>query len=581
LIEDINEPVDLFRTEFKDAHARHTAELFETLLAQSGVDAATNAETVRILRSLESQIESASETSGWWKFAQIAALGIGACCLVVALSQSQYWWLVGVAAAGALIVLKLNPIIATLAARLDDLKQQRDAQLRQAWQEMAPLNRLYRWDMVADLMQKTVPRIALDPYFSTGRLDELRTNFGWTDEFNVGRSVLFAHSGVLNGNPFVVARTLNHWIGSKTYHGSLQISWRERVRDSQGKWTTHTRHQTLHASVTKPFPEYSDQPIIIYGNEAAPDLSFSRSPSDLSGLDDGLINNWRKRRAVKALEAKSRELHDGHGFMVMSNAEFDALFAATDRDHEIQFRLLFTPLAQQEMLRILRDKDVGFGDRFRFFKQRMINLVEPSHMVGTDISGDPEIFRHYELAAARQQFNAYHAALFRSLYFGLAPILAIPLYQQHRSHADIYKDVYTRRSNFWEHESIANYLGEHHFQHPACVTRNILKTEAVIHDDGAQTVHVSAHGYAGTDRVDFVSVLGGDHRHHNVPVHWVEYRPVHRDSQLAVHELMPDDTASAADEAAKPAWVSAFESRGLDAQKVVVRRSVATTLLAS
>lgn len=93
-----------------------------------------------------------------------------------------------------------------------------------------------------------------------------------------------------------------------------------------------------------------------------------------------MINDWRIGRAVKQLESKSRDLDHGGGFTVMANREFDALFAATDRDHEVQFRLLFTPLAQQEMLKLLRDKTDGYGDDFGFTKRGMVNFVMPDHM---------------------------------------------------------------------------------------------------------------------------------------------------------------------------------------------------------
>ena len=107
--------------------------------------------------------------------------------------------------------------------------------------------------------------------------------------------------------------------------------------------TVH-RHETLNASVNKPYPEYGDRAAVIYGSEAAPDLSFTRAPSKLSGLEDGVINNWRKRRAVQGARSdQSRDLKHGKGFTVMANAEFDALFGATDRDHEVQFRLLVHP----------------------------------------------------------------------------------------------------------------------------------------------------------------------------------------------------------------------------------------------
>ena len=591
MIEDINEPLDLYRTRFKDEHARHTAELFESLRQAAGVDEAENAETVRVLRGLEAELAAAQRSSGWWKFVRVVAWVAGGISLLLAFTQPGTWWLVGglagAALAGFLIFSKLNALVADLAAQQAELQMRVADQKAAAWAQMAPLNGLYRWEFLAKLFRKTVPRIEFDPYFSDGRLDELRRSFGWTDEFNQDRSILFAHSGVLNGNPFVVARTLHHWMGEKTYHGTKQISWTERVQNSQGKWTTVRRTQTLHASVTKPFPEYSDQPAIVFGSEAAPDLTFSRTPSKLSGLEDGVFNNWRKNRAIKKLERKARDLDDGKGFTVMANAELDALFGATDRDHEVQFRLLFTPLAQQEMLKLLKDKEVGFGDDFHFYKQQCVNLVAPEHLAGVDISGDPANFHHYELAHARAYFNEYYNTLFRHLYFGIAPLLAIPIYQQHRSHADIYKDVYTRRSNFWEHEAIANHFGEAEFQHPDCVTRSLLKTEASLERDGAQSVRVSAHGYRGIDRVDYVGVYGGDGRLHQVPVPWVEYIEVSRSSRVVVQELPPESAAgegdsqagAAASTTANAAWVGIFRTRGLDPASAVLRRSIVASLV--
>jgi hypothetical protein len=46
--------------------------------------------------------------------------------------------------------------------------------------------------------------------------------------------------------------------------------------------------------------------------------------------------------------------------------------------------------------------------------------------------------------------------------------------------------------------------------------------------------NISAIGYQGIDRVDFVPTLGGDGQWHQVPVPWVDYIQVERDSQLFV-----------------------------------------------
>jgi len=267
----------------------------------------------------------------------------------------------------------------------------------------------------------------------------------------------------------------------------------------------------------------------------------------------------------------------------MSNHEFDAIFDATDRNHEVQFRLLFTPLAQQEMLKLLKDSQVGYGDDFAFNKTHMINVVEPAHMRHTDIGGEPEKFHAYELAQARSFFNGYHNDFFRSFYFGIAPLLAIPLYQQHRPHSDIYKDTYASKSCFWEHEAIANYHGEAEFKHPDCVTRSILKTASKHETDGSQTVRVTASGYSSVERVDYVSVRGGDGRSHQVPVHWSEYLDVQRASNMVVREKVSSDNDSGAltTDNEDVTLHKVFEQRGVEYQNAIIRRSIVSAVLPS
>lgn len=589
MIDDVHEPLAQYLADFKAAHVKNTSDFFEDLVRQSGVDAAANAKTVQQLRQLEQQADKASSANKWWRVLRGVVIAATLFALGYIFTYHSWPWFGLPIAIFAAALYKLNQVIADTRGQLKKLKQACDAKRNEAWKQMTALNQLYDWDIVAKLVQKTVPRIAFDPYFSNGRIEELRNSFGWSGDLGNGHSILFSHSGVLNGNPFILANTLKHWMGRKTYHGSRQISWTERVQGTDGKWRTETRHETLHASVEKPFPEYNNQTFIIYGNEAAPDLLFSRSPSKLSQLEDGFFDKMRKNHAIKKLENKSRDIRQGKAFAPMSNREFDALFDATDRNHEVQFRLLFTPLAQQEMLKLLKDSQVGYGDDFVFKKMQMINVVEPAHMCHTDIGAEPAKFYAYELAHARAFFNNYHNDFFRSFYFGIAPLLTIPLYQQHRSHADIYKDTYTSKSCFWEHEAIANYHGEAEFKHPDCVTRSILKTSAKIEADGSQSVRVTANGYSSIEKVTHVSVWGGDGRSHQVSVDWDEYHDVQRVSNMLVKEKVPDsedghDTASDSnrnndnDEATVR---KVFERRGIKYDSALLRRSIVSAVLPS
>lgn len=581
MIADVHEPLEQYSSHFKSAHAANTSAFFEDLVRRSGVDEDANAGTVQELRELEKQAAGAGTVNKWWRFLRGVTVAAAVAAALYVVAQYSWPWLAlpALALAGALYL--LNRVINDSDARLKRLREACDAKRAEAWAQMAPLNRLFDWDIVARLMAKTVPRIAFDPYFSNGRMEELRKGFGWHGQLGADHSIVFSHSGVLNGNPFILARTLSHWMGSKTYHGSLQISWTEQYRDSQGKWQSRTRYETLRASIERPFPKYENRTFIVYGNEAAPDLVFSRNPSKLSKLEDGLFDKWRKNRAIKKLEAKSRDVGEGNTFTVMSNREFDALFDATDRNHEVQFRLLFTPLAQQEMLKLLKDNVAGYGDTFLFEKTNMINVVEPGHMRQTDISGAPENFHGYELAHSRRFFNGYHNDFFRSFYFGIAPLLAIPLYQQHRPHADIYKDTYSHKPCFWEHEAIANYHGEAAFNHPECVTRSILKTAMQHEADGSQKVRVTASGFRSVARTHYVSVYGGDGHSHRVPVYWDEYFEVENSADMLVKETaapgaMPGDAAGGSTQAPLP---PVFAQRGVHGGRAVLRRSIFSAIL--
>ena len=594
-MDDIYEPLSRFRDELRDKHAENTAALFDELVAKSGVDVPANTETVSAVRELESSI--AGETSrrdrlklanGLSVFLAIAA-GIALVANIVCavdpdevgqpfldLAQSAIALIAG-ALGGGLSAKRFRPRLRDAEARIADFSGKRDAAERDAWEQMAPLNALFDWGLPARIIHQTAPRIEFDPYFTEGRLRDLRQTFGWDDSFNQGRSILFSQSGEINGNPFVVAETLSCHMRPKTYSGSLDISWTERVRDADGRSHLVTRHQTLHASVEKPAPDYETEKTLIYGNDAAPTLTFSREPSPLSGLSDNALSRHRLRAEIKRLEAYSRNLDDASDYTIMANREFEALFHAVDRSDEVQFRLLFTPLAQRQMVALLRDREVGFGDDFRFVKRGKVNFILPAHLRRLRIDTNPAQFQSYDAAEIRRRFLAFNAEFFRGLYFALAPLLSIPLYQQTRTHESIHGTRVARASSFWEHESIANFYGDAPFRHPDCVTRCILKTEAGADPSGeGQAVNVTAHGYRGVPRTDYVRTFGGDGRFHDVPVPWTEYLPVSRTSPLRLLETDGlsrgefEETAAAPD-APLRARVGAWNPAGIAAD---FRRSI-------
>lgn len=534
---DLTDPVGAF-SGLRDEHQRLVHEYFEKLVRQSGVDEAANTQTVAELRSIESQIKDGKSSIRKVRAVQILSV-IGGLALIVwgAVGQGAYFALWAPAVIGPILAFtSTGPLLKRLKDSQSDLEQRRDQKVADASAQMAPLNALHKWGVPTALFHQVLPDVRFAWLLQEQTVQRLYSEFGLPADFMDGRSMLAIQSGSFRGNPFVLARYRHHWIGPFVYRGSIVIHWTERVRNSDGKWETVHRSQTLTATVTKPYPYYQTRTTLLYGHHAVPGLSFSRSPSRLSGLEDGAINDWRKDRAVKKVERKARRAttKGTSGFTVMANTEFEALFKAHDRNDEVGFRAFFTALAQQNMLKILNDTAEGYGDDFVFTKSGRLSYIEPAHAATTDITADPRTFTSLSLAEARQTFAQFNADYFRSVYFTLAPIWTIPLlHDEPPGHVPLAASG-SSSSSTWEHEVMANYLGEESFRHPASVTSNILRAVSVPNQDGTSSVTVTAFGYEGISRTDVVPMAGGDGNVHNVPVHWTEYVPVSQQSAMLV-----------------------------------------------
>ena len=570
MIDDIYEPLARYRDEFRQKFATLTREKFKELTERSGVDVKANRALVAEVKKLQREAGSASTKKSCYGclmavgFAGAVAALVGAVSTSGTDSETQGLCVLGIVA-GLVLGIAMIPLFTAAAKLFANLESKIATKKELAWNQMEPLNRLYTWDMTVKLIEATVPRLEFDPYFTVDRLASLHGQFGWDDSFNDGKSIIFAQSGVINGNPFVFGHYLYMEWGEKTYEGTKEISWTEWERDSNGRSRLVRRHETLHAHVTKPMPVYNEQKVLVYGNDAAPALSFSREPSGLAGKDGGFWNAVRKKWRLSRLKAYSRNLDDDSNFTLMSNHEFETWFHAKDRDNEVEFRLLFTPVAQTQMLNLMKDTNVGYGDDFTFVKQRKVNMLFSRHLNEAAIDTDPARFRNWNYDAAFEFFVQFNERYFKDAYFAMAPLLAIPLYQQMRTHEEIWKGVIDGRAPaFWEHEAVANYHGEVKFAHPSCATRSILKTQLVQRDGGESTIAVTAHGYRGEKRVDYKEVHGGDGKWHDVPVPWTEYLPVQRTSNMYLSER------------GKPSDL--FKQRAAASRESVFRRSILSYL---
>ena len=546
LFDEILEPRKKYLQELEKTHLENVTAYFEDLVRQANVDAAANKETCTQIYSLESKITALQKREKMGKglfalaFVGFFILLFGGLIAAVIGGKSEPKQ-PGIIALGIIFValgiglmifsvirrLKMSKKIAVLikekSEELEELK-------RKAYGQMAALNNLYEWNIYNILMQKTTPLIQMDRIFDMEKYNQLRDKFKWDDNYDTHKSTVLAQSGSILGNPFIICREHVQSMGSQTYTGSITITWMERVSDGKGGTTMRSRSQTLTASVTKPKPVYNYTTRLIFGSEAAPDLTFTRDPHDHGYSADDL------KRYFKKQEKKVDEYIKKHpNFTPLGNDEFEDFFGGLDRDHEVQYRLLFTPLAQKSMLDILTHAD-PYGDDFSFYKTKMVNTIISAHSQSADYDGYPSVFYDFDLERARTNFIYRNVTYFKGVFFDLAPILAIPLYQQYPTNEYIFKrDI---GSDYSRHlsEMEANRYDASFFRPADSITPLILKGEYAVQRGKVHSVRMHAYGFRGEEHVEYISKMGGDGRHHEIPVHWIEYIPVEKSTPFTVQE---------------------------------------------
>lgn len=547
MVEDIYDPLDEYVNTFAPRFRQVAKDTFAQLSKEARVDINANRQTCKQLYKAQGDLKSVKSKLCWTIFLCVVMWGgaIGGGIAIYNMYDSFESWeivliAIGIATALLLLFWKIQPLIKRLKSERNGLIEKTTKLEKEAWQQMAPLNRLYDWDILTRMMTQTVPKLEFDSYFTTQRLADLQEVYGWDGTFNQERSVIYSHSGLINGNPFVLCRTRKMEMGTKTYYGHKTIYWTTRERGSDGKMHTVRHSETLTASVTAPYPGYYEKTRLIYGNTAAPDLKFYRKQSGLANCEGSLSYRWQRRK----LRKKSRDLTN-NDFAMMTNEEFEVAFDTSNRNSNQQYALLFTPLAQANMLKLLKDNSASYGDDFDFEKNCMINTILPDHIQSIDLDMNPHQYQNFDYDKAEKDFYDINAQYFRAIYFCFAPLLCVPMYQQIRSQENIYGRDMQRHSAFWEHEALANFWGQDHFKHPQCVTDCILKTKKEQTSGDSSSVTVYAYGYRVEQRISYITKWGGNGRTHKVPVYWDEYLPVTGKRRMDIAEDNHYDDAKA------------------------------------
>ncbi len=574
-------PRELFQTQLKGAYHKCAEEYFDKLTKESKVNTEANALHVKEYNKRKAEEEelqkSASSARGLKAFVivmMIILFVVGSIVGLVGIFNASSMWyliLIGALAIGGGIALavvlakKIAKVVEEREKALQKAQEETKKALQVCYADMAPLNASFDWNAPCAIMEKATPIIDLDPVFTPERFCYLRDKFGFKEEKDPHVTVLGAISGNIQGNPFIMEKILTEHTGNKTYTGSITITWTTTYRDKNGTHT-QTHSQVLSASIQRPAPFYRTDVRLIYGNEAAPRLHFSRTPFGA----DKMSEKERDKAATKGMKElrklSEEQLSKGakHVITPMGNDHFDVFFGASDRDDEAQFRLLYTPLAQKNILDLIENSS-PYGDDFVMVKDGMVNSIASAHSQRFDYSANPEIFMGYDWVDMKATFVTYCDTYIRSLFFDLAPLLSVPLYQMHKPHEYIYGGFASNLTSF-EHEIMANGMPPSCFrpEEAADDLPLIIKDLGSRKVGGSDEVLLSAYSFKETPMVEHVTKLGGDGRMHDIPIHWIKYDLVSKKSSIGVKNVKGSRKDFLEKEADKSLGLShAYFERGL------------------
>lgn len=543
----ILEPLKYYQQTAKIGHENNIDEYFNKLVSDSKINVEENRQTAKLFRKqdkIANQTKSKITRLKVWRVLLIILSVISAIACLVGLISTENEYKVLLIVLGAtlfvgsllLIFLVINKNIKNSEELHKKQRETADKTYQLALSQMASLNQRFTENDTFNLIEKIIPRLKFNRDYTLDLDEDFRKNFSFESENLDTRSVVNTVSGRYNQNPFMFCRHLNHYMSTKTYTGTKVITYRVMVRDSEGKMRSETRTQTLVATVTKPYPMYAYATALNYGHQTAPDLSFTRTYKHVEDWSESKVDRHVRKGEKKLRKKAQKAVENGEQFTEMTNSEFDVLFGATDRNHEVQFRVMFSPAAQLNMVKLMRASE-EYGDDFSFVKHGKHNYIVSEHSQTWDMDTSPSKYFSYDIDIARKNFKDFNNQYFRSLYFDFAPLLSIPTYHEKPSKTFEKYDYLTQNYTDYEYEVMANSIGYRNFEHENAKTQCILKAEHLYSTNTTDCVQISAYSYTSIPRVDIVPVLGRDGRMHGVPVPWEEFLPVKKVSKMAIKRV--------------------------------------------
>jgi hypothetical protein len=283
-----------------------------------------------------------------------------------------------------------------------------------------------------------------------------------------------------------------------------------------GRPQTSMRPVVITATTTNPAPMYWNETKLFFKSNAANDLTFEN------------ISQFKNEKKAEKYFEKNKDMEP------MDNPEFDKLFPC-NRDNETQFRTLFSPLAQEEMIKLMKVKN-----DYAFNKHKTLNIISSPSFEQIDMNYNFDRYLPlFDYEVIKEDFYTFNKNFFSDIYFMFAPILTIPLYQQYEYHQPPFEKKLVKLMSYMETESATNAsFNQEVFAHPDSKTPSILKTKRVFENSLYEINQVIAHGYNTRTRTVVKVVMHPQAGPTSVPITVIDYLPVQQ-SKYVVNSYIP------------------------------------------
>lgn len=302
-------------------------------------------------------------------------------------------------------------------------------------------------------------------------------------------------SGKIFNNPFIIYNFKDQLWGTHVYTGSVPITYTVHIN---GKAETRTEFAV--ATEALPEPYWNRETRLSYHFDKAEKLCFTNN------ISKSEFKKWNKKNQLP-----------------LENNDFNKVFP-TIRNDETQFRVLFTPLAQENYVKLLKQHD------FVIVKDEQITTIQLPNNDNPYLDVTPNEAFNYNVQTWANNYADWVTKLIKDIGLLTLPIANIPLYTQFKT--NVVKDTEQDVASYFQVQDNLSHLFD------ILDKWQDFDTDVVFHPISTKTTKIKSTEFSLTTvKCDYfyplhkvITKIGvaPSGRTAIVPINVIEYLPKHR-----------------------------------------------------